>query len=252
VANVSFVPTYSGLVHVFRCEPELIEDVDPRAVSLFGSFQAPSFDAPGRRWQPPGTDRTFAYLVVDGVIVREIRIPGELSIEVIGRGDVVLTGGDVADEFLPWAQCWERLCPARVAVLELPALTSLPGAAPVVAALAQRAAQRTDRNLVQMTISSVFPIKRRLELLLWHLAERWGFRRAGAIELPLRLTHRHLAALTSTRREKITKELVRLVADGVLEKMPQNHLRLVGPPPSHDLIAQAQESLMQSIGERET
>lgn len=250
VANPPPVPRASDLAPVFRLEPELLEGLDPRVLPRFQNLSVPTFEPPRGRWRPPRTDDTFAYMVIEGVVARETRIPGKLSIELIGAGDIVLLNGD-ADSYLPSAQHWERLSPARVAVFEEPVLTALPGASPVVVALGRRAAERTDRNLVQLTISSVHPIKRRLELLLWHLAERWGFRRAGAIELPLRLTHGRLAALTSTSRETVCKAMVELVAAGVLEELPQHQVRLVGLPPSQDLISEAQENLRQVIVERE-
>ena len=68
-------------------------------------------------------------------------------------------------------------------------------------------------------------------MLLWDLAERWGRVRAGAVVLPLRLTHSLLAELVAARRPTVTTALAGLAHSGLV-RTTRGGWVLFGQPPS--------------------
>jgi CRP-like cAMP-binding protein len=194
-------------------------------------------------WTPPTTEQAFAFMIMSGAVARETRVPGERSLELLGPGDVVLSSPVDALGSVPSVALWEALQPSEVALLDARFEAQAVRAPWILVRLARRASDRADRNLIQMTIAGAHPVRRRVELLLWHLADRWGIRKEGGVNLPIRLTQRTLAALTATERSTVCRVLIELVEDGTLEHLAEKHLRLLGPPPSQQLIELAEERL---------
>jgi CRP/FNR family transcriptional regulator, cyclic AMP receptor protein len=77
-------------------------------------------------------------------------------------------------------------------------------------------------------------VQRRLEMLLWHLAARWGKVTAEGVRLPLRLSHSVLAELTAARRPTVSAALSDMARRGVVLQV-DGGWSLVGSPPS-DLV----------------
>ena len=108
------------------------------------------------------------------------------------------------------------------------------------------------RNLgVLMAIVHYPRVDFRLQVLFWHLAERWGRMRADGVLLPLRLTHSVLADLIAARRPTVSSALAELSRRGVLTTTDEGW-RLAGEPPREliELSAQtassAQDGLLHS------
>ena len=74
-------------------------------------------------------------------------------------------------------------------------------------------------------------LNRRLLLLLWHLADRWGRVTPDGVRIPLRLTHTLLADLVASRRPSVTTALALLEHEGHLVR-DDNTIILVGEPPT--------------------
>lgn len=67
--------------------------------------------------------------------------------------------------------------------------------------------QRARHFAINMAIAHYPRTDRRLLLLLWHLAHRWGRVMPDGIHLPLRLTHDLLSDLVASRRPSVTTGL---------------------------------------------
>jgi len=100
----------------------------------------------------------------------------------------------------------------------------------VAGALIGRAMQRSRTLVVNMAIAHYPRIDRRLLMLMWHLADRWGRVTPDGIRVPLRLTHQQLADLVASRRPSVTSGLHRLVEEGHLSRLGDDWL-LHGEPP---------------------
>jgi CRP-like cAMP-binding protein len=90
--------------------------------------------------------------------------------------------------------------------------------------------QRSRTLVVNMAIAHYPRIDRRLLMLMWHLADRWGRVTPDGIRVPLRLTHQQLADLVASRRPSVTSGLHRLVEEGRLSRLGDDWL-LHGEPP---------------------
>jgi CRP-like cAMP-binding protein len=70
----------------------------------------------------------------------------------------------------------------------------------------------------------------RIHLMLWHLADRWGYVSPEGTILPLRLTHEVLADLVAARRPTVSSALSHLVRSGLVRPAAKGWL-LLGPRP---------------------
>jgi CRP-like cAMP-binding protein len=77
----------------------------------------------------------------------------------------------------------------------------------------------------------------RLQMLFWHLADRWGLVRSDGISLPLRLTHTVLADLVTARRPTVSSALSELAERGLVRLLDDAWL-LSGEPPGELLELQ--------------
>lgn len=170
-------------------------------------------------------------LVLSGVLVRSIGRSGRLGAEVLGPGDLVRPWQDGESGSLDFGTSWTVVAPARVAVLDQPFGRRVCGFPELVAALLARSTQRARSLAVTMAIAQEPTVEARLELLLWHLADRYGRVRTNGVIVPVILTHNILARLVAARRPSTTTALGRLAQRGVVERHVDGWL-LTGEPPS--------------------
>jgi CRP/FNR family cyclic AMP-dependent transcriptional regulator len=171
-------------------------------------------------------------LILDGLLVRRVGAEGRYGAELLGPGDLLRPWEhDGEDATLPFATSFhvnERL---KLAVLDLKAAARMAPYPEVVGALVGRAMQRARHFAVTMAIAHYPRIDRRLLLLLWHLADRWGRVTSEGIRIPLRLTHTLLADLVASRRPSVTTGLAQLEHEGYLTRH-DNIIVLRGEPPT--------------------
>jgi hypothetical protein len=88
-----------------------------------------------------------------------------------------------------------------------------------------------------MAITHYPRIDRRLLLLLWHLADRWGRVTPDGVRIPMRLTHTLLADLVAARRPSVTTAFAQLEDEGHLSRH-DNIIVLHGEAPADfDVVA---------------
>lgn len=71
----------------------------------------------------------------------------------------------------------------------------------------------------------------RLEMLLWHLADRWGTVRSDGVLLPVKLTHGVLAELLAASRPTVSAAMASLQRNGTIVAHERGWL-LTGSPPA--------------------
>jgi CRP/FNR family transcriptional regulator, cyclic AMP receptor protein len=188
-------------------------------------------------WTPEGMEGEAArggigLLILDGLLVRRVGAEGRYGAELLGPGDLLRPWEhDGEDATLPFEASFhvnERL---KLAVLDLKATARMAPYPEVVGALVGRAMQRARHFAVTMAIAHYPRIDRRLLLLLWHMADRWGRVTSEGIRIPLRLTHTLLADLVASRRPSVTTGLAQLEHEGYLTRH-DNVIVLRGEPPT--------------------
>jgi CRP/FNR family transcriptional regulator, cyclic AMP receptor protein len=155
-------------------------------------------------------------LVLDGVIVSNVRVGDRVASELLGPGDLVEPDEGDRDELVAGTTEWRALQPARFAILD-GAFAHRVQRWPQLTHELLRRVERRARNLnVQRAISSQPRLEVRLTLLLWHLASRWGRVEPGGIRLPLPLTHQLMGRLIGAERPSVSHALARLSRTGVV------------------------------------
>jgi CRP-like cAMP-binding protein len=172
----------------------------------------------------PHTRNVTGYLgllVLEGTLLRNVRVARQPRSELVGRGDLARPWEhDGAAASLPFDADWRVLEPARLAILDDRFLTVACRWPSVVSAILGRAVQRSHGLALQLAISDVRHIKPRLLLLFWHLADRWGRMGRDGVTIPLRLTHEVIAQLVGAQRPTVSTALQALAREGLLTRAP--------------------------------
>jgi CRP/FNR family transcriptional regulator, cyclic AMP receptor protein len=171
-------------------------------------------------------------LIVNGVLARELIISDQVSMELLGPGDLVRPWQSTSQTaLLPVDVVWTMLSPLTVAVLDRRFAAAMTRYPEVTAALLDRVSERSLRLATTQAISQLTGVDRRLKALFWHLAERWGRVSSDGVIVPLALTHRILGQLVGARRPTVSAALADLVTGGELTRRTDGSWLLPGATP---------------------
>src|SRR4051795_12033840 len=189
----------------------------------------------GGPWDPEEAGESvrggIGLLLLDGLVVRRVGGTGRYGAELLGPGDLMRPWQhDGEDVTLPFDTTFRVIEQAVRALLDL-RFAARAAPYPVVgSALTGRAMQRSRTLVVNMAIAHSPRIDRRLLMLMWHLADRWGRVTPDGIRIPLRLTHQLLADLVASRRPSVTTALTQLASEGHISRVGDAWI-LHGEPP---------------------
>jgi CRP/FNR family cyclic AMP-dependent transcriptional regulator len=190
---------------------------------------------PCGRWEVPhnGEDpERFGFLMLEGVLARDVILTGTTCTELIGEGDVLQPWVPARDGgLLRYHVLWHVLSPVRLAVLDEQFARSLARWPQVMGALLERAVRRTLQMSIHQALLQLSPVETRLVVLFWHLAERWGRVTPDGIIVRLRMSHELLGQLVGSRRASVTTALRRIGESGLVARRADGTWLLRGPPP---------------------
>ena len=190
-------------------------------------------------------------LVLDGLVAFEMRVGDRAATELLGAGDLLEPPIQRSEELLEHASCWRVLWPMRLALLDVEFSDRVRPWPQIPQALLRRAARRISDVDALRAITAQPRLEVRLDLLLWHLAARWGRVEPAGLRLTLPLTHRLLGQLVSAERPSVSHALSRLGHAGLVTGTPGDwHLH--GSLESHleSLIERPAEVRPQTRGRR--
>jgi len=170
-------------------------------------------------------------LVLDGLLLRRVGLDGRFGGELLGRGDL-LRPWQIEDSgnSLSHTSGWRVLQRARIALLDLDFTRRIAAYPEIHGQLLARAIRRSRYLAVSMAIMHHPRVERRLQLLLWHLADRWGRVHPDGIHLPIKLTHMVLSELVGARRPTVSAALGAIERDGRITRNGDGWV-LHGSPP---------------------
>jgi hypothetical protein len=182
------------------------------------------------------------FLIVEGLLSREVDVLGRRCVELIGPGDVMRPWRwDEEGSHVQAEVGWKVLEPTRLATLDHGLVVRIVPWPQLGVELFNRGTRRAHHLAVALAISHHQRVDDRLLLTLWHLAERWGKVHPDGIVLPLPLGHQRLADLVGAHRPTVTSALGELAADGVISRRDGGDWVLHGSPPEqlrhHRLVA---------------
>jgi CRP-like cAMP-binding protein len=224
-----------GHVDLLAADPDLARGMDPLAVRVARHDLVPSTVTISRgAWRLP-SDRTIEEdalgLVLEGLVVQRVGHVGAFGAQLLGPGDLVaLEPGRAEEGGLGFGTHLRALQTVRVAILDS-AFAERACAQPVVMAnLVRRGVAQAHALSVGMAVAHYPRVERRLHVVLWQLAQRWGRMTQDGVVLRLPLTHMVLADLTAARRPSVTVALHRLESSGVVVRRGHEWLLRQGPP----------------------
>ncbi|HEY1520210.1 MAG TPA: Crp/Fnr family transcriptional regulator [Solirubrobacteraceae bacterium] len=220
---------------VLREDANLAEAIPPRYRQLaIEECTAVAVRIPRGRWSGEQDDLMpdgIGLLVLQGLLIRHVGISGSHGAELLGEGDLLRPWqGEDAAPALAHTTGWRVLEPARVALLDRRVAHRFARYPELTGRLVARALERSRNLATNMAIVHQARVHVRLHMLLWHLADRWGYVRPDGVVVPLRLTHTVLADLAAAQRPTVSKALGQLAGQGLVTALPEGWL-LSGEPP---------------------
>jgi hypothetical protein len=196
---------------------------------------ASELNLPGGHWDVPrgeGARGRLGYLILEGLLARDMTLAGRTATELLGEGDLVQPWvAHREDGLVRYRVQWHVLMPVRLALLDDGFGRSLARWPQVMSTLLERAVRRTHRMSIHEALLQLSPVETRLLVLFWHLAERWGHVTPSGIALRLRLPHALLGQLVGCRRASVTTALQHIYASGELLRRADGTWLLRGDPP---------------------
>jgi CRP/FNR family cyclic AMP-dependent transcriptional regulator len=182
------------------------------------------------------------FLIIDGLLSREVEVLGRRCIELLGAGDVLRPWRWDSDGSHVHAEVgWVVLEPTRLAVLDHRLVLRMNPWPQLGLELFARGTRRAHGLAVALAIAHHPRVEDRLLLTLWHLAERWGRVRPDGIVVPLPLPPQRRADLVGAHRPSVTTAMGELVRTGALSRQEDGVWTLHGAPPDqlrhHRLVA---------------
>lgn len=161
----------------------------------------------------------LGYMILEGAVTREIIISGRPSLELLGPGDLIrpwvvpepLKAMDVTAE-------WSLVSEGKFAVVNEDFHLQAREFPSVLTELMDRVVSRARWLGFQVALCQVPRIDLRLLLLFRYLAERWGDDVPRGTKIPIRLSHRNLAAMIGARRPKVSSELAGLAEQDLVSQ----------------------------------
>jgi CRP/FNR family transcriptional regulator, cyclic AMP receptor protein len=215
------LPGPNGTARVLELDPELGLRIPASEISRARKeLVAGVIELPAGHWDVPRREDArgrLGYLVLEGLLARDMTLVGRTATELLGEGDVVQPWvAHREDGLVRYRVGWNVLMPVRLAILDEDFGRSLARWPQALTALLERAVRRTHRMSVHEALLQLSPVETRLLVLFWHLAERWGRVTPAGIVLRLRLSHALLGQLVGCRRASVTTALQHVYASGAL------------------------------------
>ncbi|MEA2160035.1 MAG: family transcriptional regulator, cyclic receptor protein [Solirubrobacteraceae bacterium] len=237
----------TDLISIVDADPDLAELLDEpererarrQALTRVRRLSPGAWDAANAA-EPDKHHRGF--MIIDGLIAREVDVLGRSCVELLGQGDVLRPWRWDADGSHVHAEVgWVVLEPTRLAVLDHGLVERMNPWPQLGVELFARGTRRAHALAVALAIAHHQRIDDRLLLTLWHLAERWGRVRSDGIAVPLPLSHQRLADLVGAHRPSVTTAIGDLGRAGSLSRGDDGTWVLHGSPPEelrhHRLVA---------------
>ncbi|HET6864939.1 MAG TPA: helix-turn-helix domain-containing protein [Solirubrobacteraceae bacterium] len=157
-------------------------------------------------------------VIVEGVLCREVSLRDHTMFELLGPGDVVQPPVQAGRPGLGGSVKLTAVSDMTLVVLGESFIRAAAQWPSLLAAVQRRVEAQRESLAIQGLIAHLPRAEHRLLLILWHLAERWGYVTPEGIVLPLALTHDLLGQLIGARRSTTTLALRALESDGLLRR----------------------------------
>jgi CRP/FNR family transcriptional regulator, cyclic AMP receptor protein len=224
-------------VVVAEHDPELLGTVRRRREEFLRASVAPLLRLPTGPWdleegELDGGSAPGGLLLLSGLLARSIRLGRRTAMEFLGPGDLIR----------PWVQMgdgstiavdarWVVHQQALIAVLDRDFQLRTAPWPELSGVLMDRLVLRARGLAFHLAICSQRGAARRVLLVLWHFADRWGRVTPDGVLVPVPLTHELLAAAVGATRPTVSTAAGELVRRGLVARGPGATWVLRGDPP---------------------
>jgi CRP-like cAMP-binding protein len=175
------------------------------------------------RWDPAADPTAsehddVAYVIVNGLLCREIAIDSCSMLELLGPGDVFQPPVNPAGALIGGGITVTTASGTLLVAVGSSFMRASARWPSLLRGLLERIEAQRERVAYQGLIAHLPRAEHRLLLVLWHLAERWGRVTPRGTLLPLPLTHTLLGQLIGARRPTVTLAVSALHAEGLLHR----------------------------------
>ncbi len=230
------------LANVLIRDPDLAGALDgARLTAARRDLTAATITAFEGPWNPEqdaeGARGGIGLLLLEGLVVRRVGRDGRHGAELLGPGDIMRPWQhDGEDVTVPFDTSFRVIEQSVLGLLDLRFAARTAAYPEVTGALVGRAMQRSRTLAVNMAIAHYPRIDRRLLMLMWHLADRWGRVTPEGVRISLRLTHQLLADLVASRRPSVTTALQQLAQAGHIPRHGESCILHGEPPAELDVL----------------
>ena len=225
-----------SMCQLLREDPDLGDGLAPleRARAIEECI-APTMRIPQGGWGgdvPDNLAGGIGLLVLNGLLLRRVGVNGRFGGELLGNSDLLRPWqGEDIPSAIRRTIGWRVLEPTRLAVLDRGVARRIARFPELTGRLVERALERSRNLSVGIAIIHHPRVELRLQMLLWHLADRWGHVRPDGIAIPIQIPHTILADLIAAQRPTVTTAMSELTRRGLIVPMHRGWL-LRGRPPA--------------------
>lgn len=171
-------------------------------------------------------------LIMEGLLLRELGPETRCAGELLGEGDLIDPVAELdGDDPMLGPPRWRALTETRLAVLDAHWLSRMTRYPEILAELSRRHLNRARRSAARMAIAAEPRLDRRVMMLLWELAYRFGTVQPDGVHVALPMTHETLAHLVFARRPSVSTAIGRLQSHGLLWRDPESWVLRHGSSP---------------------
>ncbi len=228
----------SPVVRLLEADPELGSVLDPpERERLTEELRVRTITLQPGPWRPEEmlspTEGDLGVLILRGLLLRDVEVVQTTCAELVGNGELLRPWEDVnTGAPVPSEVVWHVLSPTTLGQLDREAMAVAGRSPEIMSAIVGRAVSRAQTLALALAISSITGLRRRLLVLLWHLADRFGTVGRGGVTVPVPLTHLTLARLVGASRPSVSTAMKELENEGQLVRVPAGPgFLLLGEPP---------------------
>jgi CRP/FNR family transcriptional regulator, cyclic AMP receptor protein len=204
-------------VRLLEAEPELGAGLDhDQFAEACRRLVIPGLHVDRGPWTPPkAAGPMLGAMVLEGSILFETKVFGNVAARLFGPGDTVYTAASSYDDGR-----WQVLTDAHLAILDNRVALAALRWPRLGAALARRLMEAQEEQALRAAISTITGVEQRVLALLTHFANRWGRVSTDGLLLDLPLTHEMLGRLIGARRPTVSLALTALREQELLRQHP--------------------------------
>jgi len=173
---------------------------------------------------PQGTHRGLVFIVLAGEVSLSVLLPNGQRILCALHQPGAIFGFPLAETERPRWSAAEGFTPATVALVPRRDFEHVIAALPpaVVIRFFNKVLERQARFAMRLVHCVALDLRGRLAMTLIDLATTFGVPQPGGVRVQLPITHENLAEMVGASRERISKAMAALMADGLIRYARQS------------------------------